>query len=383
VRIVQLANLVTATSGGIRTYLERTGVGYAAAGHERHLVVPGTHRRRLPGPGGTVTTLPGWAVPRSGGYRLLLDRAAVARVLEELEPDVVEVSDRWTLGWVGPWARARGVRSVLVAHERLDETVSTWLPVGRAAVVARLDRWLHDVDVVVTASRYAAAGLSVPAEVVPFGVDLDRFRPRPRRGEDRGPLRLLVVGRLSREKRVTRAIDALRELRRRGVHASLTVAGDGPERRRLERHGRGQPIHWRGHLGSRRTLAAVVASTDVLLSPCDIETFGLAALEGLASGIPVATVDGGAVRELLAGEPVAGAVGAVSGEGLADAVERLVVRPRSVRRVAARALAERHSWDATVARMLALHATAPTPARLAQATGPTVATPAGAGAAAP
>ncbi|MFP5308171.1 MAG: glycosyltransferase [Actinomycetes bacterium] len=365
-RIVQLANLVTATSGGIRTYLDRTGAGYAAAGHERHLVVPGAHRRRVPGPGGTVTTLPGWAIPRSGGYRLLVDRAAVVRVLEELEPDTVEVNDRWSLGWVGPWARARGVRAVLVAHERLDATVATWLPVGGRAVVARLDRALVGVDAVVAPSRHAAAGLPVPATVVPFGVDLERFRPRPRRGEDQGPLRLLVVGRLSREKRVERAVDALVELRRRGVAASLTVAGDGPERRRLERHGRGAPIHWRGHLGSRRTLAAVVASADVLLAPCEIETFGLAALEALASGVAVATVDGGAIRELLVGEPVAGAVGAVSGVGLADAVERLVVRPRSVRRQAARQLAEGYGWDQTVARMLEVHgATSPATLRTA------------------
>ena len=40
-RIVRVANFVTATSGGLRTALHRLGAGYVAAGHDPVLIVPG------------------------------------------------------------------------------------------------------------------------------------------------------------------------------------------------------------------------------------------------------------------------------------------------------------------------------------------------------
>jgi hypothetical protein len=110
VRIVRLANFVAPRSGGLRTALRELGAGYLAAGHEPVLIVPGDCDHDAQTPQGRVITLRGPLVPLSGGYRLLLSRRRVTTLLNALRPDRLEVSDRVTLRWTGPWARRHGSR---------------------------------------------------------------------------------------------------------------------------------------------------------------------------------------------------------------------------------------------------------------------------------
>src|SRR4051812_22657620 len=86
-RIVRLANAATSRSAGLRTTLRKLGEGYLAAGHEPVLVVPGRRAADETTSQGRVITLPGPLLPRTGGHRVLADRPAVARLLEELAPD--------------------------------------------------------------------------------------------------------------------------------------------------------------------------------------------------------------------------------------------------------------------------------------------------------
>src|SRR6202000_3069993 len=51
------------------------------------------------------------------GPGALRPRRSLGRLLEQLEPDRLEVSDRTTLRWTGAWARRNGVPSVMVSHE--------------------------------------------------------------------------------------------------------------------------------------------------------------------------------------------------------------------------------------------------------------------------
>lgn len=358
-RIVQLVNLVTARSGGIRTAVDRLGRGYAAAGHERHVILPGTRRDCRAIPGGVAWTLPGRRVPASGGYRVLVGRRSVRQLLNRLAPDVVEVSDRWTLTWVGPWARARDVRSVALVHEHLAQTMAAWPGVGddlAARLAERADRRLVErFDAVVCASRHSAGPFGGAAIVVPLGVDLSTFRPRPAARDHRHAIRLVVVGRLSAEKRPDLALATIATLRDQGVDAHLTLIGDGQLRASLETDAADLPVDLVGHVVNRDRLAELVAAADVALAPCPIETFGLAALEALACGTPVVATGGG-TRDLLEGRPpAAGRVVAPAADQLATAVADLGRLPREVTRQAARRVAEQYPWSKTVAGLLSTH----------------------------
>lgn len=159
-RIVRIANFVTPVSGGLRTALRHLGAGYLAAGHQPVLVVPGPRYRDEQTEQGRVVTLPGPVLPASGGYRLLTDRRAVARLLADLAPDRLEVSDRTTLRWTGGWARRRGIPAALVSHENVTGLLRTrGLPDPAARALAdRLNsRTARAYDTVVCTTAWAAA----------------------------------------------------------------------------------------------------------------------------------------------------------------------------------------------------------------------------------
>ncbi|WP_121255098.1 glycosyltransferase [Nocardioides ferulae] len=362
-RIAQLANFVGPTSGGMRTALAALGRGYAAAGVDRLLVVPGPRDRVTETAAGRVVEL---RAPRvGGGYRLIVEPWRVVEVLERFAPTSLEVSDKSTMLPVSAWARRSGVPTLLLSHERLDAMLSlrTGLGAGFGAPVAALNRVLAQrYDRVVVTSAFAAAEFAaavaeagIPLHRVPLGVDLATFRPpagSPARSP--GPLRLVHAGRLSREKSPALAVATAVALHRRGVPMQLDVYGDGPQRARLERLAAGSPVRFHGYVAGRRTLARRLAGADVALSVCPGETFGLAVLEALACGLPVVTADVGGARELV--DTASGAWALAEPEALADAVLEVAARPVAERRSAARRRAERYPWSATVEAMLQLHA---------------------------
>lgn len=366
-RIVQLANLVHPTSGGLRVVIEQLGAGYLAAGHDRVTIVPGARpARRRTADGSLRITEPGVPLPRSGGYRLLTDRPRLRTLLEELQPDAVEVSDRWTLPWITDWAHEAGIPSTVVVHERLEHVLRTWVPggAGAAAVAARADRRLaaRAGEIVVPSHVAAASFPDQRARVVPWGVDLEVFHPQlRRRATTPTHLGLITLGRLSAEKRPGLAIDVLEALRSRGVDARLAIVGDGPLRGRLQRRARGLPVTFHGHLAAD-AVAARLADADVALSTCPAESFGLAGLEALACGTPVVVPISGALPEVLGcqtGTPTitdAGALASPTPLAMAFAVQRLLGIDPAQRRAAARARAHLRPWPHAVAAMLALHA---------------------------
>ena len=202
-------------------------------------------------------------------------------------------------------------------------------------------------------------------------MDLDCLHPglhdpavRARYAAPGRPL-LVLCSRLSAEKRPERALDALAELIGRGRPATLVVAGAGPLRERLQARARrcALPVHFLGHVAEREQLAALLASADVVLAPGPVETFGLAALEALACGTPVAVSCSSALPAVVGS---AGAAAADSATGFADAVDALLARPERSRRAAARSRAQAFGWQGSVAAFLGVHE-APAPAAVGRA----------------
>ncbi|WP_376771213.1 glycosyltransferase [Rhizomonospora bruguierae] len=159
------------------------------------------------------------------------------------------------------------------------------------------------------------------------------------------PDEVLVVlcSRLSGEKRLELAVDAVAALRAAGVPAVLLVVGDGPRRSALAYRAARLPVRFAGFVPDRAAVAALLACADVAVAPGPVETFGLAALEALACGTPVVVNAASALPEVVGD---AGLAAPGTGADLADAVRALLDRPAADRRAAARRRAERYGWDA-------------------------------------
>lgn len=381
-RIVRLANFVGPQSGGLRTALRELGVGYRQAGHDPVLIIPGERFSDEETSQGRVITVAAPVAPGLGGdYRAIFGRRALSRLLSELQPDRLEVSDQLTLRWVARWARRNQVPAVMVAHESLVRLFT--LPVGvryqalwrtivfRSRAFYRASIWVarfldrrsaREYDEIVATTQWAAAEFEAISganvTLVTLGVDLELFNPEQRREQVRatyarpGQPLLIHCGRLSMEKKPWRSVEALARLRAAGTDAVLVIAGDGPLRADLEEQARNAdlPVTFTGFIDDPETLATLMATADVNIAPGPVETFGLAALEALACGTPVVADAESALPEVLGP-----AGGAARGEDFAAAITTMLAKPEGQRRAAARRRAEEFGWKAATRKFLAVH----------------------------
>lgn len=186
-----------------------------------------------------------------------------------------------------------------------------------------------------------------PVEVIPNFVNCEVFRPRdghPRRQEFASDGEKILVH-LSNFRPVKRIPDVIEifDLVRREIPAKLLLIGDGPERTTAEWLVRQKGLtHTVIFQGKQNQVQELLNLSDLLLLPSDLESFGLAALEGMACGVPA----------------VCSRVGGM-GEVITDGVEGYLVPPRDVKTMAARALEiltspARHKEMSSAARQRAL-----------------------------
>lgn len=361
-RVVQVANFYGPRSGGLRTAIDRLGAEYIDRGHEVFLIVPGRRADRIRLRTGVMRiTVPARLIPFTGGYRAVMP-APVRSLLETLQPDAMEVSDRLTLRSLGRWGREHGARTVMISHERLDRLAGQFLPHRTAQKFADFAnaRTAADYDTVVCTTAFAREEFdrigATNTVTVPLGVDLQTFHPRRRSALVRqrwaAPEQILLVhcGRLSVEKRADRSIDAVGALCAAGVDARLVVVGEGPLRARLERQAVRLPVAFTGFISNRHTVAGMLASADVTLAPGPHETFGLAALESLACGTPAVVSRTSALAEIITAD--SGAMADNDPTAIARAVSAIVERPEHDRRTGARRRAEKFTWQRAAAGML-------------------------------
>ena len=355
--IVQLANFYGPRSGGLRTAIDRLARGYCEHGHRVTTIVPGEQNSRTVDGARTTIGIRSPVAPLLGGsYRLTVDRTTVADHLAADPPDVIELSDKTTLAASVRRDPVRDTPVVMVSHERLDAVLARAVRTGvLGPAVDRYNvRLARRADSVVCASQYSAAEferIGVTVDHVPLGVDLATFRPAPStRG---GPIRVIAAVRLSPEKQPQLLVDTSRRLVTERIDHVLVVYGDGPMRKRLEADAHGLPIRFEGFVTDRARLARAMAAADVGIAPGPLETFGLAALELLASGTPVVVPDHGALAEIADGRVAIAAQR--TPDAFAAAICVLAAADRATISSDARALAERYDWDRTITSMLAVH----------------------------
>ncbi len=211
-------------------------------------------------------------------------------------------------------ARARGATIVPLVHTLLPlyvERSAQWywrLPVA-AALARRV--WCgvyneHFPERVATFDSEVrdylrSIGLNMPILAGPWnGVDPAVFHPRAAQPGHDGPLRLVSVGRLVREKNAHLVPHLVRALRAVGVAFELVIVGDGPLGPSLREALASAPeVTWRGWLDPP-AVATELARADAYISLSDTESFSLTAQEAVATGVPVVVPDVHGFRRLAA-----------------------------------------------------------------------------------
>ena len=307
------------TTGGIRTYLLEKAQYVQRRDDLRHVVIVPAKDRSVKEDGSSRWYfLPGLPIPTQAPYRFLASRRRVSAILEAERPDIIEVGSPYLVPWITRIAaKPLGIPLVWFYHTNFPRIISprrdrdsTWRRVtGRLA--ERYVRRLASVfDAAIGASQVAVNALVDAGfqrvEKIPLGVSLGVFHPDRRKdaaqtrrssGLPEGPL-AIFTGRLAREKELGLVLDAWPEVERE-TGAALVLVGDGPSRDYFRRRCRASRVVWLPYEPNRDRLADLLAAADLYLAPGPAETFGLAALEAMASGLPIVASDQGAVRELV------------------------------------------------------------------------------------
>ena len=166
---------------------------------------------------------------------------------------------------------------------------------------------LHRADRLVYASQWAA-NLAMKEygireekiSVVPMGANLDQIPSldeilaiRNERAE--GSCRLLFIGVDWERKGGSTALDAMRELRARGIDASLTVVGCVPPANAVGQGMEVIPFLDKAIPEQRRRLDKLLLQSDFMLFPTRREAYGVVCCEANAFGLPLIASDGGGV----------------------------------------------------------------------------------------
>ena len=141
-------------------------------------------------------------------------------------------------------------------------------------------------------------------EVIPNFIDTTVYKPQEDKcfrknlaGKDEK-----IIVHTSNFRAVKRVADTIKtlEIVRKKVPAKLLLIGDGPERSECERLSRELKLY--DHvkfLGKQEGLVEILNSADLFLIPSQSESFGLAALEAMACGVPVISSSVGGLPELI------------------------------------------------------------------------------------
>ena len=362
---VHITNYYHKNSGGIST--SYNNLMAAAERHERYvrLIVPGeTESVEEVNPYAKIYYVPAKQSPVfDKRYRVMMPwqymqaDSIIRKILLAEMPDVVEITDKYTLSLFGPMVRKKGFQQLgrpMLVHfscERMDDNIGSFLTKGKAGqwLARRVigNYTLPSFDYHIANSAYTAeeffdslsqeknsrrssrflnwcwryfAAPRVPASerifVCPRGVDAVQFSPekssdevkremRERAGIPEDTVTLLYAGRISPEKNIGLLADMMKILANDRSHDfRLLVAGAGPLadwlKEQADEHFPGKIIQL-GHL-DKETLSTYYANADVFVHPNPKEPFGIAPLEAMASGAPTVAPNSGGILSYATGD---------------------------------------------------------------------------------
>ena len=396
---VHITNYYHKNSGGISTSFNNLMAAAGRLRREVRLIVPGeTEGEEQINEFAKIYYVPAKYSPVfDKRYRLMMpwqymaNDSLIRKILLAEMPDMLEVTDKYTLSMLGAMVRIGKFRQLgrpMLVHfsaERMDDNVASFLSGGNSG------KWLarrvignytlpsfdfHIANSVYTAQEFYNAykraenrsrsdwflnkcwrffkAPRVPVEeriyVCPRGVNAEIFRAdrksdavkremRERAGIPADALVLLYAGRISPEKNIGLLVEMMKILAKDETgDFRLLVAGAGPEENWLKEqtaaHFPGKVILL-GHL-EKEKLADYYANADVFVHPNPREPFGIAPLEAMVSGVPTLAPNSGGILSYATTENAW--LVEPTGENFAAAVRAIINDPQETARRTANAI---------------------------------------------
>jgi N-acetyl-alpha-D-glucosaminyl L-malate synthase BshA len=235
-----------------------------------------------------------------------------------------------------PHASAAYMAKKIVATQGITIPVITTLHgtditlVGRDKTLAPVVAFsINESDAITAVSEnlrdetYEIFEIKKEIEVIPNFVDLSRFNKKaidPFR-KVIAPNNERIIVHASNFRKIKRVLDVVKifaEIKKQ-IPAKLLFVGDGPDRHDAENLSRemgiGEDIRF---IGKQEQIEEILAVSDLFILPSEYESFGLAALEAMAAGVPLISSDTGGLPEI----NIQGKTGFMSPVGDVDSMSR-------------------------------------------------------------
>jgi N-acetyl-alpha-D-glucosaminyl L-malate synthase BshA len=189
-----------------------------------------------------------------------------------------------------------GTDVTIVGQDRSYLPITRW-SIDQSDAVTAVSQYLKEVTV-------REFGVKREIEVVPNFVDTTQYRPDgaspyARSLAHEGEALLVHVSNFRPVKRVRDVLGVFERVQK-AMPARLLLVGDGPDRSLAERLARERGYADRTtFLGNVAAIETILPAARLLLLPSDAESFGLAALEAMACGVPVIGTAAGGLPEVV------------------------------------------------------------------------------------
>lgn len=217
-----------------------------------------------------------------------------------------------------PHATSALLARQILAGEGIDIPIVTTLHGTDITIVGRdpsfapvVDYSINQSDGVTSVSDYlrretlSSCKIRSEIEVIPNFIETDRFRPQNKSHFKQalcpnGEKVLVHVSNFRPVKHATDVVKVFANLREESLAVKLLLVGDGPDRAAAERLARDLGVYEDVRfLGKQDPVEEILAIADVFIMPSGSESFGLAALEAMACGVPVVATNIGGLPELV------------------------------------------------------------------------------------
>ncbi|HZO12618.1 MAG TPA: glycosyltransferase [Polyangiaceae bacterium] len=243
-------------------------------------------------------------VPKGRGFDMTLS-TRLWRTFRKARVDVVHTHNPLPLIYAAPAARAAGARVVHTKHgPHPDAAHRLWL---RRAGAAATDAFVAVSEITADFAREIREVAPEKLHVIVNATDLSHFRPdhaarratRALWGMDDDVFIVGTVGRMAEVKNHVLLVRAVAPLL--GEETRLVIAGDGPERARVELTAEELGVRpWLTLLGETRDVADALRAFDVFALSSKVEGLPLVIAEAMATGLPVVSTAVGGVPTVVA-----------------------------------------------------------------------------------
>ncbi len=216
--------------------------------------------------------------------------------------------------------------NIATFHSKVPEALMTRTVIRVVTPYLRsVMKYLHELTAVSPSGAAYAAGLTdEPITIIPNGIDLVKYKSsKPTVKKKENERSILFIGRLERRKGVKYLLRAFQLFSQDNPDVKLIIAGDGPEREKLELLTEDLKLKNVSFLGyiSEELKLQLLAEADIFCSPAIFgESFGIVLLEAMAMGTVVVAGNNSGYTDLMQGT---GAMSIVNPEDTAEFARRL------------------------------------------------------------